>query len=163
MKVIFLDIDGVLNSTAFLTRQHEAGIELPWPECHLDTAAVSVLNEIVAMTGAVVVVSSTWRIGVSIVWLQETLNKAGFKGLVLDKTVRLNKVARGLEIQEWLDTHKLAPGETMSYVILDDDTDMEHLYPKLVHIDDHEGLTDKYLPQIFEHLWLKDSYENPER
>lgn len=30
--------------------------------------------------------------------------------------------------------------------------DMEHLYPKLVHIDDLRGLTAEYIPAILKHL-----------
>lgn len=164
MKVIFLDFDGVLNSVDFHTRQHAAGEdEKPRPrhlEPMLDPAAIQVLNEVIEKTGAVIVVSSTWRKGERRVWLQEQLTKRGLKGTVIDVTPDLG-TRRGLEIQQWLDGAACFPrgrlGPVTHFCILDDDTDMEHLYDKLVHIDDQLGLTREYMPAILRHL----GYEEP--
>jgi hypothetical protein len=151
MKVLFLDFDGVLNSVDFHKAQHAAGVNLPWPECHLDPAPVKVLNDILEKSGAVVVVSSSWRIGghppSRTVWLQQTLDNGGFKGRVIDVTPVLGG-KRGNEIQYWLDRHP----DVTHFVILDDDTDMEHLYDKLVHIDYEHGLTQSYVESILKHL-----------
>lgn len=157
MKVIFLDFDGVLNSVRFHTARYEAGLaRCTVAEPCLDPAAIRVLNAIVERTEAVVVVTSTWRIGEPRVKLSDWLRAAGFEGCVLGQTCRILGAKRGAEIQDWLDFEKKHPhsrlGPVTHYVILDDDTDMEHLYDKLVHIDDLEGLTDAYLPAILKHL-----------
>lgn len=55
-KVIFLDIDGVMNSHDMCT-DHELGL-VSW----LDAKNVAILNAIAQATGAAVVVSSTWRL-----------------------------------------------------------------------------------------------------
>ena len=62
MKVIFLDIDGVLNSTKWFDLCRELKAKDPdyvFPE--LDTVAISNLNWVIRETGALVVVSSSWR------------------------------------------------------------------------------------------------------
>ena len=48
-------------------------------------------------------------------------------------------VRRGLEIQKWLDDNP--QGENVVFVILDDDSDMEHLMDRLVQTDHEFGLT----------------------
>jgi hypothetical protein len=156
MKIVFLGIDGVLNSVNYHRRRFAAvGLEPFYAQKHFDPEAVKVLNTIVERSGALMVISSTWRILETRTSMQGFLNAAGFKGTVLSMTPVLH-VKRGLEIQDWLD--KDAPrlakkfGEVSHFVILDDDTDMEHLYPKLVHIDDLDGLTESYVPDILKHL-----------
>lgn len=52
MKVLFLDIDGVLNNLKILTEAGCSGID---PQC------VRELNRIVAVTGCRIVISSSWR------------------------------------------------------------------------------------------------------
>jgi hypothetical protein len=200
MKIIFLDCDGVINSCAFHTKQHEAGLcaececrhepvagylnaagecscariggpwiqprehefqprgflrPRGWPQEHIDPAAIAVLNKIVEQTGAFVVVSSTWRIGVRRTEVNGWLRGAGFTGIVLALTPVLGK-RRGFEIQAWLDAYNKAPlrrhGEVTHFVILDDDSDMEHLMPKLVQIDNSVGLTEADIPRIVAQL-----------
>lgn len=53
MKVIFLDIDGVLNSQNFLQNNKTEPI---------DRRNVSVLKNVIDKTGAVIVMSSAWRL-----------------------------------------------------------------------------------------------------
>ena len=55
MKVIFLDIDGVLNSGAYDRRRN-------WNELtDIDESRLPLVKQIVDQTGAVIVLSSTWR------------------------------------------------------------------------------------------------------
>lgn len=158
MKVIFLDFDGVLNSVEYHKRRYEQNPERLHERkapC-LDPAAIAVLNEVVEKTGALVVVTSTWRIGEPRVHLCDWLRDAGYKGFVLGATIRIPGARRGVEIQDWLDHAAKHPparlGPVTHFVILDDDTDMEHLYDKLVKVDDQRGLTAEYLPAILKHL-----------
>lgn len=114
MKVIFLDFDGVVCC-----------LPVEWDhtsEGHLvhslNHPAVARLNEIVARTGAYIVVSSTWRLRQPIEHLRGYLRRAGFVGTVIGVTPHLG-TERGYEISRWLEDHH----EVESYVVLDDDGD----------------------------------------
>lgn len=55
MKIIFLDIDGVLNSRAYDRKRN-------WNEqTDIDETRLPLIKEIVDATGAKIVLSSTWR------------------------------------------------------------------------------------------------------
>ncbi len=64
MKVIFLDIDGVLNSKKW-NESHQKEID---EGILIDTGAVELLAEIAKQTGAYIVLHSGWRF-----WLDENL------------------------------------------------------------------------------------------
>lgn len=126
MKVIFLDIDGVLNHQYFYTERSGMDTMPKYPFSEFCPVAVKNLNQLIEATGAKVVVSSSWRTGRTTEQLQELLNSVGFKGNVIGKTgnakitISFNygfsvgnesassgseSVPRGVEIQHWLSTH----------------------------------------------------------
>ena len=86
-----------------------------------------------------IVVSSTWRIGNTLETMREELRSSGID---LNRVIGMTPVfrnlsrERGLEIQKWLDDHP----EVSEFVIVDDDSDMLHLMPKLVQTDTRLGL-----------------------
>ena len=131
MKVVFLDLDGVMNI-------YQKGYTCVngYPDQRITPEAVHYLNEITRITGAKIVVSSSWRRCYTIKKLRDMLNvQSGIQGEIIDVTpmdlwqrVQKLNVYRGDEIQYWLDQHP----EVESFVILDDDDDMCHLLPKLV-------------------------------
>ena len=159
MKVIFLDVDGVLNSTNSL---HE--------DESLEDALVLRLKKIVNATGAKLILSSSWReLWTAVRKLMDKLDKydmhlSGMTG----HGVSLEFVAkkgftpteryiyvyynyetgmkekavydRGAEIAWWLDNHD----GIESFVILDDDSyDIKSYYPdNLVNTSFKTGLTD---------------------
>src|SRR5438034_9335763 len=95
VRVIFLDIDGVLAPIRSWDRYGD-----------LDPACIQVLNEIVARGQADVIVSSTWRYGKTVAELQEMLEAQGFTGSVVDTTRTGTPGAdRGEEIAAWLAEH----------------------------------------------------------
>ena len=124
-RIVFLDFDGVL---APIRRWDRYG--------DLEGACIQVLNEIVAGTGAEVVVSSTWRYGKTVVELQQMLDAAGFIGSVIDKTPLGPPGAdRGDEIAAWLEEHAV-----VGYVIVDDHPNMGALGARLLLTDPGRGL-----------------------
>ncbi len=144
-KILFLDFDGVLNS-----RDYIQSISSTWTTEQLDPKAVELLNQIVLQTSCKVVVSSTWRILKTKEQLIQILKSYGFVGDVIGVTpqlyVPLNE--RGHEIQLWLDHHL----EVSQFSIVDDDSDMAHLLPKLVKTKFQTGLQQEHATKIIEML-----------
>lgn len=117
-RVLFLDIDGVVLSGTAL---RETG-----DNRYLPPAAIALVNEVLDRTGAVVVVSSTWRMYKD---CREILARAGLTRLHEDWATPTGRQmvgplilgrTRGSEIQDWLDRHP----EVERYAIIDDDSDM---------------------------------------
>lgn len=131
MKVIFLDIDGVLNSdrSIFILKMKEFPAKAHFTSVmqnrynylmsKVDPIAVQVLNRIVEDTSAKIVVSSANRIPLGKDGVIETLYDMGVEADIIDVTLSTRSGNRGSQIQEWLDRH-----EVESYVILDDSSDM---------------------------------------
>jgi hypothetical protein len=147
MKVIFLDFDGVLNhekfySNRFSKRYDLDYVEVPHPYSEIDPECVSNLNYIIEHTGAVVVLSTSWRHS-GIEYCVDILQNTGFNGIVIDRTPDFweSWSVRGNEIQHWIDTNKSKEG-VESYVILDDDSDMLLSQKNnFVRVDFRYGLT----------------------
>ena len=119
VKIIFLDIDGVLiNSKCYnLNGIKKSGIRAePDPKC------IKNLNKIIADSNASIVISSTWR-QYGLHFCVEKLHGWGVNAKVVGLTpvFKSNLISRGEEIYEWLCEHKKLDIET--YVILDDDED----------------------------------------
>lgn len=118
MKVIFLDIDGVLNSDEW----HKSNKKKP-----ISPYCVSFLNKIINATNAKIVISSAWR--VSMQGTLSHLKKAGLAGEVIGSTPifmmdewRKDK-SRGAEINQWLRDNA---SKIDNYVILDDRDDFTY-------------------------------------
>lgn len=115
MKVIFLDFDGVLNSSKYLLRCEVCGIAI-------DPSRMVLLKQIVDAANAKIVLSTSWREH----W-EKDLAKCGSTGVLInrifsthglqifDKTPQLHE-RRETEIKSWLDAHP----EVENYVVLDD-------------------------------------------
>ena len=144
-KVIFLDIDGVLNTQDWHSRMTKdtPRDEFGWV---FDPVAVANLAHIIDETGAVIVISSSWKF-LGMTKLKEMWKIRNLPGALLDITpntvsdeMLLNAnldemelgVCRGNEIKEWLSKHKR---EVSNYVIIDDFDDM------LPEQEDHVVLT----------------------
>jgi len=81
-KIIFLDIDGVLNCEIDDIQNEFEDIS---------KRCVKMLNTIIKETDAKVVISSVWRNNRTVDQLQELLEKYGFEGEVVSKTPHLGK------------------------------------------------------------------------
>lgn len=141
MNVIFLDVDGVLNTHYTRTRTSDG-----W--CFVDDHLVAQLRKLVDLSGARIVLSSTWREG----WNQEneSLNDISFTELrnklnefnieIFDRTGDMRQ-HRWQSIQEYLERPREEPIE--HYVIIDDWDDMGQYMNHLVLTDAGVGLADE--------------------
>ena len=165
MKVLFLDIDGVLNSENWLGYRlyciknnmfnevinfvNTNDERIKYKLSMIDDRAIANLNRIIEETGCKVVLSSSWR---SCVEAENTLTEyllklKGFKYELYDVTPRLwDKefgTQRGEEIQSWVNKES-EKHEIESYVILDDDSDMlPEQMNNFIHVDGQVGLIDR--------------------
>ena len=154
-KVLFLDIDGVLNTE----RQHDHCVEAGAAYVDnfgyaFDPEAVTNLKKIVDETGTDIVISSSWKF-----WGLSTMQKLwvsrGLPGKVIDATpnnvsdemllsVDLSLMdmpaGKGSEIKEWLSTSGQA---VTHYAILDDMDDMlPEQQSHFVQTDPRVGITE---------------------
>lgn len=167
MKLIFLDIDGVLNHQLWFNAQSITN-RFNVAEYHssmLDPARVEILNYIIFKTNAKVVVSSSWRKTHTKEKLQSLLEGRGFKGEIIGTTPCLSfsgvlgynySVPRGNEIKAWLELNKGILNNKLSkvpYVILDDDSDMLLWQRNNYHwVDPYCGLTPSIANKVIKFL-----------
>lgn len=155
-KIIFLDIDGVLNHETFYEERHKLMVEGKWdieyPYDNFCPKSVANLNKIIETCNAEIVLSSTWRKSYDTLEpIQDLFNKAGIKGKCVGKTGTLlcedrhYTIPRGCEIEEWLSMQgfyhinwdkklqekQMKESNISNYLILDDDGDM--LYGQRKH------------------------------
>lgn len=170
LKVVFLDVDGVLNSETFMLKREELHHQLGHADpsrpkrettcecfrlaCQIDRDAIARLNRLVAETGAKIVVSSSWRKLLDPPELHRVLVSHGLVGEIIGETPDghndpemlatfgyLDRIFRGHEIDLWLRKHP----EVDRFVILDDGSDMEMHKNRLVQTDCQEGLLDEHV------------------
>jgi hypothetical protein len=158
--IIFLDIDGVLNSDKHANRYSlEEWENLSYLERHIDNEAVELINYICDKTNAQVVVSSTWRYGRTVEQLQQILNDRGGTFKVIDKTPEHSIRYRGYEIDDWISKNRSKDEngdyfKFTNYVILDDDIGDMLLKQKdnVFEIDRRVGITKIDADKIIAHL-----------
>lgn len=168
MKVLFLDIDGVLNSTDnthvrwYLWGQDTNIKSKDQFGTLFDERCVLWLQYIILQTGCKIVLSSSWRhMGLNKVKLMwELRNLPGeviditpleYDPAVVELYADVNPNAdRGYEIQEWLDNNLVE-----SYCIVDDEDDMLSSQ-KFVRTDQSIGLNRKTSNEIIQILNSKE-------
>lgn len=136
-KVIFLDIDGVINSErtcyAYGSLPHDS------QDKFFDEVAIGMIRKLCMQTSADIVLSSSWRYHHDYRDLAKSLHLP-----IIDATTTNNTtyVPRGVEIQEYLDYHP----HITHYVIVDDNSDMlDSQQENFVRTSTREGL-------MFEHV-----------
>lgn len=147
-KLIFLDIDGVLNSTRSFISSNRGIPDGRWEEEYwlreqltLDPISVGLINRIIEETSAKIVVSSShrkfFRAGgyLHLNDLKEYIQGLGVVGEVISATPVIHNAPRGSEIKEFLRSTSAA-----NYVIIDDSSDMlEEQLNNFVHTDSNNG------------------------
>lgn len=166
MKIIFLDIDGVLNtkvscanSQAMMkTKEGDWDQFNPIFSCLAwDPHCISQLLRVVRKTKAKIVLSSSWRShpehtrnclkACSVIYLDtDPEHPLDFIDVTPQEGVDIRIAdGRGSEIKAWLDTHP----EVNTYCILDDYTKfLEEQLPFFVNTDPHVGLTKDQADQM---------------
>jgi hypothetical protein len=127
MRVIFTDIDGVLN---------------PHWRKKWSKSAVILYNKICKEFDLRVVITSTWRTNHTIEQLQQIFTEQGIEIPIYDYTPHLEQEDRGLEIRQWL----MENVDCIDWVIIDDKTsDIEPHVKNVVKCRSWIGLTkDEY-------------------
>lgn len=161
MKVIFLDIDGVLNcirtvmaSSILCKKLREHRIRYSRNDLlhqHICPQRVERLNRITSTTGAVIVLSSSWRgtFGLNLQKIQRFFRRAGVKAEIIDQTpwISTRGARREDEIRLWLKENPCVE----TFVILDDDsfadTDLAPYSVKTVYLAWNGGLRDAHVAE----------------
>lgn len=143
-KVLFLDVDGVLNSRSVLTRWNEQGRRASEA---IDNEMVARINRVVDATGCFIVISSTWRLCWPMGELTAKLRQHGLRDVVIGKTPTLKR--RDEEILAWLAENK----GVAHFAAVDDDTfDMTGLGDRLVATSFETGIQDNHVEQLIKLL-----------
>lgn len=156
MKVIFCDVDGVLNSDDF--------IDSVKGKQDIDIKTVLLLKRAIEETGAKIVMDTSFRYTQSFLKVQEMLLQ---NGIMFDKTPFIDN-ERGKEIKQYLSEHK----DIEDYILLDDvvfpDFDDE-LLNHLIKMDDTntrgigKGLQEKDVEEIIRRFGRKKDFKEYER
>lgn len=157
-KIIFLDIDGVLNPNHYMNalykmwnasnaeiKSHDEFGQLFFPQ------NCDALKKIIDFTGADIVISSTWRMA-GFSEMKRMWTRRSLAGNVIDitpietdvvdagKAKFYDDVCRGMAIAHWIDVNNFEG----NYVIIDDTEDMlDSQKPFFVVTNSFYGLTNK--------------------
>ncbi len=136
MKILFLDVDGVLNNAQ--TRERFNGY------LGIDRELVKYVKQIVERTGCQIVVSSTWRLDPEFLMEVEKVVGPYLDVTPVDDLYHF----RGNEIFKWI-MHTKTPPEC--YAILDD-TQAFYRHQPLFKTDPQVGITPEIVEQIVAYL-----------
>lgn len=164
MKVVFLDMDGVVNNTI-----GDDFVTLPMLNndgkvCYLTLFSGANINPFCQLLSWLqeedikIVISSTWRLTMTPELFNEYFKKY-FRNYRKDLVVGLTTVSihpkymhRGTEIKDYLDNHK----DINEYIVIDDDIeDIVDTLPqyRVVKINSKTGLTDRDISKI-KYMWF---------
>lgn len=163
---IFLDIDGVLNTSknysAYNSERMRRNVRFgtlddPSVELLFDERLVANLNSLTEQSKAQIVVSSSWRLhydgkgvtGQTFVDLAQLFGEVGITGDVVGPTP-VQIYERGSAVEAWL----RESGETRKIVILDDEHELMFGNQRhwVVRTDGEVGLDEKKVAQALAHL-----------
>lgn len=156
-KIIFLDIDGVLNSAQSLihfkafgypTKIKQAYLKTGEIDCpYFDPISVSLLKAIVKTLGAKIVISSTWRLNCSMQDFNLIFNYYGFntEDVIIGKTHNRGD-SRSTQIKDWVSDNNI-----LDFIIIDDIHESnwdEDLREKLINVNGDVGFNMINVKQI---------------
>lgn len=160
-KTIFLDIDGIL-------RTYQSDLEwskklnepiLKGTNRLFDPKCVEYLNEIVYLTGARIVITSNWRLRLTLDELKKALRERGVIGSIEGVTdlypVKNSPIPlgnRGLEILRYIQDKNISKS---NYIVIDDQVnDIINFvtFDRVHKVDSMKGLTSNDVDKIIEIL-----------
>jgi hypothetical protein len=126
MRIIFTDIDGVLN---------------PHWRTKWSKSAISIYNQLCEQFDLKIVITSTWRLNHTKEQLNTIFKEQGINFEIYDYTPHIDQADRGIEIKEWLNNNAVD-----NFVIIDDKTsDIERHINNVVKCRSWIGLSrDEY-------------------
>ena len=140
-KIIFLDIDGVLNTEHYQGLLQYQG--KPWQDeygAFFDPKAVKQLKRIIDATDADIVVESSWKyLGLDA--MKELWKVRNLPGTIIDITPSLLGKNKGVEIASWLSKYAK---QDIRYVIIDDEyVILDSQLPHFILTNPYEGITEE--------------------
>lgn len=103
-KVLFLDIDGVLNSEAWFSGPDNTPGQLG----KLDPEACALLEQVIQRTGCKLVLSSSWRYSISPLAIESLLEERGTESACFLESTGPDLSTRDDEILLWTKTHPVS-------------------------------------------------------
>ena len=143
MKLIFLDVDGVLNTPSIRVLRKAPGTEI-------GKAHMALVAKVVNATGCKIVLTTAWRRSeVLVEKIKEFAAQAGIKDDIVGQTADLPGEPLGAEIREWLQRHP----EVTRYAVADDDEDAGIFHEgNFFNTNFIEGLTEAIADKMIAHL-----------
>lgn len=157
-KIVFLDIDGVVNSRKWYYARSCMPKEMFIPTDdrvterdmrELDLTVLGLLCKLVLDTGSKIVITSTWRLGKDPLYFRLMFHRRGITEFPRDtfigctpslpssRDTQGHNVTRGTEIQKWIEDNNF----TGKYVIFDDDSDfLLTQKPNFIQTSHEDGL-----------------------
>lgn len=181
MKIIFLDIDGVLNCESAYRNGECKYQEWAWEDGRPDhyqrfcSWSKELLNKLIDETGAKIVISSTWRHS-GIEFMKKVWEYEEMHGEIIGITPSLRSdkidIPRGMEIKYYLEKDlgfhhinwseeeqqkRMDESGVENYIIIDDDSDMlygqrNHFVHVLPSPRNRDGFNQKYYDEALEKL-----------
>jgi hypothetical protein len=161
IKVIFIEIDGVLNTERYIRIQSlkQGGIIDSEMQFNFDPIALNNLKEIVEKTNAYLIIFSNWKnYPESRLWKEfiKNMDGIGIKEKIFDVTPKLDTYKSGNvkyeEIKEWFRRNK--DKEINKFLIIDDELEMGiYTDTNFIRCWSYSGLCDdikKNILQFFE-------------
>jgi hypothetical protein len=181
VRIIFLDIDGILNCEEAYRSGECQYQEWIWEDGRKDqyqrfcSWSKELLNKLIEETGAKIVISSTWRHS-GIEFMQKVWNMEGMKGEIIGITPSMRTkgihIPRGMEIKYFLEEdlkfshinwdqdqqrESMERSGVDNYIIIDDDSDMlynqrNHFVHVLPSPRNKRGFNEEYYEEALKKL-----------
>lgn len=169
MKVLFLDIDGVLNVWDFLSTRREVVGEILWEDYYFSPNCMKNLKRVIEATGCKIVLSSVWRKTAEKRAVIDTnfVFNAICPSCIIGRTPFLwdgpdqNKEAqRGIEILQFIKDYNADESHTekiTTFAVVDDSGDMNGVFDRFVRTKTDSGLTEEIADKLIAKLMEESS------
>ena len=155
--LVFLDVDGVLNSgdgnNAIGQLILDGFVPVHQDQRWFQPRHIRLLNAIELRSGARLVLSSTWRLSHHEGAVEALMKEAGYRGRGFFGKTDSGGPTRGAEIRRYLSYHHILKwARPVPYVVLDDDWDKDLDPDHFVQTDYQEGLAERHVERALKIL-----------